>query len=584
MNSTWLVAAIILFGAGFATGLFIGQAQDLFEEPALEEGPAVSTEETLTTLEGEEASRAREGASRSGIRRTTPELDHDPDADSHREPTAEQALADLRDAIARGDRGDAHEALQILNDHPHLELTEAQLGELRELLARPGDVDLIEPIARALLVHGGAEGAAAVLALAEDGNQSLEARHRAIRAFAHLPPEMAEKLAPSLETFIAGSNAPLALREDAIHAYAELHGNLATEALLDLHANHPGLDSRRIFGAIAEHARPEDRPRLLELLGRDLPRREKFSLLEALGRMAAREGRSDSLLDMLAQPPAGVTRSDVARMIAGVGPMVSPDLLREALGRTHGDHRAQAELARSLLEASGPAALEVLESMWRDPANPLPARVLAEALHDQSSPESLPFMLELIEAHTDHDVIEPLARRLFHEASPAALDELFRILETGNAEQRSAIAGSLEEMPPEHLPLDRLLGTLQREPHPEVTARLTRSLYEKQGVPVLEQVSAVLDGTSDPEKRRALLHGLEEGLHHQEPAVLEVFTRTASSDPVPGVRVQAARLLAEEGGEGGRQSLQAVIEVEQHPRVRTVLEKMLEPEAEPGGR
>ena len=238
--------------------------------------------------------RSAEGRATRGNRAANRDRNEGRDGERGREKrTRSEALVAFRDSLESGDRGAMHDALRDLSRSGGEPLSGEELEDLGSLL-REVDGHTLEELSRALVMSGGAEGVAMVLAFAGDSDLSLQARERALHGLSRVPREMADTILPSLADFLE-SGPPERLQHSAAHAIGNLFRDDATDTLLGLLADRPGISANAIFDAIGDTGRLKDTEALMSMLSGDLSGSDKMGLLKAVGRISTRQGDPELL-------------------------------------------------------------------------------------------------------------------------------------------------------------------------------------------------------------------------------------------------------------------------------------------------
>jgi HEAT repeat protein len=551
--------------------------------------------------------------------------------------TREESLAALREALASGDRWEARRALRDLEQSSGEPLLPEEIDELGGLLGT-ADRDLLRDLSRALAAAGGTEGLSRVLGFLEDSTQPLERRRQALDGLSELPPERAAETIGALTGFLE-KEPPPDLERSAAHAIGRLAGEKGVETLLGLARQHPGIRAEAVFDAVGDFGTPGDAKALLDLLGGDWSPGGTMSLLRSSARLAARGGDSSALLDLLRQPPAGLSREMVARALGDASRDVGTGLLGDALRETAGDRHAQEAIARALVWSGGREGLDVLLEAASNPDVNLDQRVLAHALRDFQGQAAVPFMLELFRSTRDEEVLEPLARGLARNATRETMEGLLDVLASGgDAWQRRAVARALEESGSAALGAERLLSLLRGEKDQEVASSLARAmsrldpsalggsaaeLFEGAASPVeriafasmlertsapgmagilgrqlrgesdsraewemarilgrigedgVAEVAAALRSEPDERHRHSLLWGLEASRRPVSPEARSLFIDVAGGDPSPSIRAQAAEILGRQQDPDLLPLLKGFLDAESHREVRERIERAI---------
>lgn len=548
--------------------------------------------------------------------------------------TRDEWFTSLREAVARRDRGSAEEALRALGGTP---LSDAELDEWTELL-RSSDGESVHGAVYVLASLGGAEGLSRVLDFVKDENLPLDLRRDALHALDGIPPERRPEAAEMIARFLESVPSE-ELARSATHVFGELHGEGATKALLGLLGDERPMPRDVILQTLGDFGKPEDAPALLQAANGDWSRDERENLLRSAMRMLSRSGDPERLLELLATPPAGVSRQVVARALGDASDRLGTGILVDALARTAGDPRAQEEVARALARRGGAQGLETLVAASEDPAFGLDRRVFARALTEYRGREGVPMMLDLLRGSTDREVVEPLARSIFRSGDDESTAELLRLLETdADVSRRRAIAQSLEEASGSNVERENLLSLLRGASDPDVARGLGRALerlYPKsggdearelfegaensvermalarllerniddggfetlsqalrtetdnrarweyarllgrQGNQGVQEIAEFLRAEPDESRRHNALWGLEAAEPGAATSARDVFLDVAGRDPSPSIRGQAAEILARRGERTAIPALAELLQSEPHPDVRARIERAL---------
>ncbi|MBN1443514.1 MAG: HEAT repeat domain-containing protein [Planctomycetes bacterium] len=542
---------------------------------------------------------------------------------------AAEALKDLQDALASGDREAAHEALHHLSRPEAGSLSSEQLRELGSLL-RGTDRDYIHGISRALVISGGKEGLAMVMDFVDDPEQPLEVRRHALDGLSDLPRQKVAEVFPALAGFLE-SRPPHELEHAAAHAMARMQGEQGVDALLGLLQERPGIRPEVIFDTVGDVGKSGDMDALLGFLAEGGNQSETASILRAASRISAREGDTQMLLDMLRETPDGISREMIARAISESSHELGTGFLSEALREVAGDRRAQECLADALSRTGGREALEALVEAARGPEGGLDPGVLARALQHFRGSDAVPFMMDLFQASGDEEMLHSLARGILRNGDAGTTSDLLALLGEGDARRRRAIADALEEGSSSVLSQDLLLSMIRGEKDHEVAMALARSLsrlhpqalaeqagalfdgassaaeriafahiLEKQqpagaqeriarqlqretderaqwelarmlgrfGPSGVEQAAEILRGEQDEGKRHSMLWGLEAAGRHEGAPVRDLLLEVASTDPAPSLRFQAAEIMARQHDPSLIPDLEALLASETHPEVQ----------------
>lgn len=623
MRPAWLLVLSIPFAVGFLIGFWtrgavaphraadgLGSALETPFAPA-SRAPRPSRPEPQRGNAAEQRPTRRENGAGYGrdIRRDGPEV-----------PDIAVALDDLERALATDDRRGAHEALEALRRSGE-PLSSGQIDQLGRLLDDTHG-DLLRGLAGALVAAGGEAGLDRLLAFADDPDRPLEDRVVALEGMGDAPPELVDATASRLADILQ-SDAPHRMLQTAAHTIGNLYRERGVEALLGLVGTRPDIAAEVVFDAIGDIGRPGDAAGLLGLLDQPWSQEDKVGILRAVSRLAARGDDPRVLVDLLREPPAGVSRDMVARSIAESSNRLGLPVLEAALRESAGDPRSQEWIARALTRVGAGEGVAILADALADPEMGLDVRSLARALQDSQGDAATPLILDLLRGHRDQEIIEPLARNLLRNSGVETMDEVLGLLDPGqDAWQRRAVAHALEEGDGAVLTPERLLGLLRNEKDLEVASGIARALgslhpgfleergadlfalsetpaervalaqlLERQDVPGasariaeqlrfetdsrvrwemartlgrlgeegIQRLSGLLDALPDEKGRHELLWGLEAARRPGTPQSRELFLRVARNDPSPSIRGQAAEILA-------RQRDPSVI-----PRLRTLL-------------
>ncbi len=277
---------------------------------------------------------------------------------------------------------------------------------------------------------------------------------------------------------------------------------------------------------------------------------------------------ADYLLEMMQNPPAGVSKAMVAQAIGDSSHDVGTSFLKEALLQASGDPSAQERIARALTENGGRAGLDALLEVASDPNYDFDDRALARSLHDYRSRDALPLMMEMLARSKDEDVIHPLARGMFRNGGREAIDQLLGLLESGNEPQRRAIANSLHDLNKNSVDMDRLATALRKEPSREVARELARSMGRMYGDRGVQEVASLLESSSNMEQRHALMWGLEGAWRRESPRAKELFVNLATGDPAPEIRRHAIEIIQQLSDPSMVPMLQRMLRSDTNPEVQ----------------
>ena len=461
--------------------------------------------------------------------------------DERERRTRPEALAAFREAIDGGDRGAMHDALRDLTRRSGEPLSTEQLEELGSLLHEV-DNHTLEELSRALVMSGGKEGVALVMAFVEDSNLSLDARERALHGMSRVPREMAEAIYPALADFLE-SGPPSRLQHSAARAIGHLFKDQAADALLGLLEERPGIRPDVIFSALGDTGKLEDTETLLGMLSANRSGREKMGLLRAIGRISTRRQDADFLLEMMRNPPGGVSKSMIAQAIGDSSHHLSTGFLKEALLEVSGDPRAQERIARAMTENGGKAGFDALLEIAGDPDYDFDSRALARSLHNFRNKEALPFMMDMLKQSRDEEILEPLARGMLRNGSRETVDQLMGLLEEGNESQRRSISRSLHDADRDSIDMDRLVTALRNEQSREVGSEIARSISRMYGDRGVQEVVSLLESSSEMNQRHALMWGLEEAWRRDSSEARDVFVKLATNDPAEEIRRHAVEII-----------------------------------------
>ena len=481
----------------------------------------------------------------------------------------------LRAGVASGDQHAIREALDDLRRREGAPLSSEGLAELATFLDRV-DGHMLEELSRALIMSGGEEGVALVMGFIENPDRPLDDRERALRGISHLPREMADDVAPALVDLLE-SDLPRGLQHSAAHSLGRLYREEATDALLGLLEERPGLPHDVLFDAIGDTGRPEDTGRLVDLLGGEWSGRERMGLLRSIARISAREGGDggEGLLEMLREPPEGVSKSMVARAISDASHHLEPALLEAAMSEVSGDGRAQESLARALARSGGRAGIEALVELSKNPDYRFDQRALAHALHDIGGPQSIPWMMDMIRGASSEDVVQSLARGVFRGGQKESVESLMGLLRGGNDSQRRAIAHSLRGAESSSLDMGRLLGALRNENDHDVRREIAHAISDSFGDRGTREVVDMMRTTVDSDQRSSLMWGLENAWRRESPQARSVFTELARSDPAPHIRREAIHILRRHGDATLLPLFEGLLRSEANPEVQETLGEAL---------
>ncbi len=562
MRASTFVSTGLLLGAGFAAGFVV---RDIVSRPAVVDEPSspqVKIDEAQLQA-GAEVARALVAS----LRGDASEEDGSGDSYHRRERTRAEAFAALQGALADGDERRVREALHDLSRGGGERLSSEELAALGGLL-REFDSHHLRDLSRAIVMSGGEEGVDIVMAFAHDAGLSLEARMHALEGLMHVPPEHAGNLLPALSDFLE-SGAPPRLEHTAARAIGELAGDRASSVLLGLLSERPGVRPEVVFDALGDVGGIGDAETLAGMLGGEWSRREKSSLLHAVGQIAARSENAEVLLDMMREPPGGVSRSMVAEAIERSAHHLDAEFLKEALLEASADGRAQQRIARALMENAGNVGLEILLEVSGRADYELDGRALARALGDGAGGEAVPVMMDLLRKGGDAGTLESLARGVFRRGGRESVESLVRLLEGGTAAQRRAVAHGLGEADASALGMDRLVEALRTEGDRDVRSGLARSISRLYGGAGFDEVAGVLRSPDlDREHRHAMMWGLEEALRRDVPAARELFVDLAANNAAPDIRRHAVEIIAHAHDATFVPQLERLLERESHPHVR----------------
>ncbi len=576
MKGAYLLAGSILFAGGFVAGFMVRGTTSRTESRPIEDGaPAESRDSTVRGEPLAPGQRVDDVAED----RDAPGDDRERDEERRPPVTPAEALATVRDAIASGDPRAVHESLRALARARGERLDADQLAELAAFL---GDLDPhgTGELARALVAVAGAEGARLVMAFVEDPEQTMEARRRAIHGLGRVAPENAGDVEPVLAAFLE-SGAPRELQHEAARALGHAFRERGAEVLLGLLDERAGVSREAVFSAIGDLGRPEDGDRLLEMLSGDLGRRDRVEIIGAVGRIAARAGNPDLLLDLLRDTPEGVSREMVARAIEHTSHDLGTSLLRDALLEVSGNRDAQEPLAHALARAGGRVGLDTLMELARDPQYDLDRRTLARALEHYHGGEAVPLMLDMMREMTREgggdrasmEVIESLARGALRNGDARAVEDLLGMLERSESPYtRRALAHALQEGSRSNLPLDRLMSMLASEREAEVGLEIARAMNRLHPDALRDRAASLLDSAATPVERIAFADILR---RQGTPGAASAIASRLRTETDGDARWSLAHMLGRLGEDGVRAAgdvLRTAPEVEFRHRVLWGLE------------
>ena len=567
MKARWILAAGVFFG--FGLGFVVRDATT---------EPPVNPYHRLALSPEEVRPRDRDISGR-GVR--TPGRRPAPDgavrpggdrrerADRRQERSPTEALAAFKDALESGDRRAMHDALRDLSRRRGESLPQEALQELGSLLYHV-DGGTLEELSRALAVSGGKEGAALVMTFVEDTSLSLEARERALHGLSRVPREMADDVLPALADFLE-SGAPSRLEHSAAQAIGNLFRDQAADVLLGLLEERPGIRPSTIFDALGNTGKLEDTETLLDMLSGDWDSHERMGLVRAIGRISTRQQNGELLLEMMRDPPAGISKSMVAHAIGDSSNRLDAAFLKDALLQVSGDRRAQERLARALAESGGKAGLDALLDVAGTPEYDFDRQALARVLNGFRGKEAVPLMMDMLRQSQDEEILEPLARGMLRHGTQETVDELMRILQEGSKSQRRAIVRNLHEVRNGSLDIDRLLGALRNERDGKIGSDLARSISRTYGDRGFQEVANILRDSTDAKQRQALMWGLEEAWRRNSPQARDLFVQLAGNDPVPDVRGHAVNIIEHRRDVSMIPALEQLLRNEADPEVQVRL-------------
>ncbi len=549
MKRRGIVIGALLFAGGAGLGYWLGRSPPLVVSPAATKevkAPQSSWDEIAAGF------RALRGLWDSGDRRGgfNHAREGRPDGEGGGgwgpRSTREESFHAFREALASGNQWEVRRALHDIERSRGDPLTPEQLQEMSGLLSS-ADRDILHDLSRALAVVGGKEGLSLVMGFLEDSTQPLERRRQALDGLCDLPPERAAETIPALAEFLQ-KGPPHDLERSAANAIGRLTREKCVETLLGLLRTHPGIRGEVIFDAVGDIGGQADSKSLLSLLGGDWSPGAKMSLLRSSARLAARGDGGSAFLDLLREPPAGVSREMVARALGDASRDLGSGILRDALWETAGDRQAQESIARALIWQGGKEGLETLLEAAANPEMKLDQRVLAQALNDFRGEAAVPVMLDLFRSSRDEGVLEPLARSLARNATKETMESLLGLLEPGgDAWQRRALARALEDGGSAALGADRLLELLRGEKDQEVASSLARAVSRNYPSALEGRAVDLFQSADSPVERIAFAHMLEK---ISAPGTAQVLGRQLRSETDSKAQWEMARILGRIGVEG----------------------------------
>ena len=544
MRSAILATTFAAFGLTlFAGGFFLGRVSSSENvRTSTDEPRAVANDPAPSPDDGIRHRSRRERPNRQGDDRNAPDGERREDHDADVDPLL--ALAEVKAAIAAGDRHAMHESLGLLHRLPPGSMSKEELSEWIDLL-REGDPRYTQDVAHALMRAGGAEAAREVLDIIRDEDLPVEMRRELLHSFGALRPEDGRKVTPLLEDFLA-SKPGGDLARVAAQMYGRLQGEEGFSRLLSLVTTQPELRSGPVLDALGELGGAGDADRVLGLLSKDLSQRERRSLLHAAGRLAARAGEEGMLLDLLKSPPEGLSRRELARIVGDAAQSAPLGFLEDALAATRGDRESQERIANALAHRGGKDALDRLLAAAQDPDVGLAPRTLARALAEFQGTEAVPALLDLFANTQDPDVLRPIARGIFEHGETAQVESLLEeFTNGGNRNLRHAIADSLSHADLD-LGIDRYVELISAAGDGHVADRLGEALRRGHGGD-FGRLNELLNTTENPRARMELLRALEDS---PQPAPLAELTRGLTESKDGHVLWQYGRLLSGRGREG----------------------------------
>ena len=475
---------VIVFAAGFGIGLVVFEANGgkrAMRRVSVESTEGVSSEADVNEHEAPAVSAAER---RRQKHRRQQRPDRERGSEGEREERALRTFSQVRETLAaaleRGDIDGARRALWEPRIDPEMTFTQEEIAAWTDTLDG-APLEVMHELAAFLARTGGAAVVTGWVADAID--VPMEFRHRALHGMSHVPSEQRAVVAAELENLLVEGGLPHDLLRSAAHSYARAHVDEEAgksggfDALMGLLRDRPEVDARALLEATREFGTADDTDTLLGLLGEgsDWSRRETQSILNAVGTLAGRARNSDALLGLLRHPPESVSRTQIARMFSDAQSDLSPDVLRQALAATRGDSSAQEAIARGMAR-SGPAGVEALLEASRDPEVGLDPARLAWALNESNGREAIPTMVEMLGAHEEPHIVEPLARAIFENGGGGTVDSLLdQIGAAPSVERRRGIARALRHSSARVEP-DRLLDLLEGSTDGEVSESLSRAL------------------------------------------------------------------------------------------------------------
>jgi hypothetical protein len=480
MRALWILTGLFLF----TCGLLVGRWSNAPEAGAGATPPVERSVVASDSEPRERRSHSNDGRASDKNRQSSADRDRgtagskgsrERRRNERQHASPDEAIDALGQALRSGDRRAGHDALRALLHRDAEPFTAEQLEDLGGFLEL-ADAHVIHDLARALVVGGGEEGLAMVMDFLEDDEQPLEVRSHALRGLANIGSEKASDVSPVLADFLE-SGAPNELQRAAAQAIGRMHGDTGTGVLLGLLEDRPRILPSLLLDAIGDIGRASDIGTLLGMLSGDGSRDTKLSLLRSAGKIAVRADDPAVLLELLRQPPKGVSRDMVAHAISDTSQRLGASFLESALREARGDRHAQEWIARAMTMIGGKDALSTLLDASRNPDIALDSRVLAHALREFRGPEVVPVMMDLFRSGGDRETLRELARGMLRNGGSDTRDELLTMLESGgDSERRRAIARSLSESSSNPVEADRLLSMLRREQDQEVATSLLRAL------------------------------------------------------------------------------------------------------------
>ncbi len=560
----------LLFGAGF----FLGRQTTDLNSAGINAGSSSESNENDPGLNLSSARRLGSTARNSerGDRSNRQEdRDHDgPKPDDEDKRSSKEVIDEIKEKIAAGDRHGIQESLGYLWRKSPGSMSEEEIADWAKLL-REGDPRYTHEVAHAFMRAAGAKGAKEVLKIVLDEDMPLEIRREFLHSFNALKPDQVPQVTPLLEDFLVSSPGR-ELSRTAAHIYGRIQGKDGFSKLLNLMNQKPEVRTESVYDALGELGGTGDASKLLDLIDTNISQREKRSLLHAAGRMAARSGDHQMLLDLIQSPPQGFSKRELARALGDAAQSAPLSFFEKALLETKGDRQAQAALAEAIAHRGGREALDLLMESASNPDVGLDQRALAHALSEFQGSEVIPEVMELLKNTTDPEQYEPLTRSLLQHGTSDQIDTLIKELNEGsNRTLQRAIAETLSHSEID-LGVDRYIELINNSNDHQVQEQLSEALRRGSDHDP-DYLNNLLQNTENQQARIALLKALEET---SQPAPINQLAQGLTQTQEDRELWQYSRLLSGRGDQGMQQINQYLNNESYGGHRHAVLEGLLE--------